>query len=547
MQHNQHIAELGPLLSGKGIRHVVICPGSRNAPLIQLFTTDPSFSCHSIVDERSASYVALGMARQMGETVAVVTTSGTAVLNLAPAVAEAFYQQVPLLVLTADRPLEVIPRFNNQWMDQEAPFYSFSKGFYQLPAEVAHPEDLERIMGHVDQLAAEAGEAPAGPVHLNAILEEPLYEMLPRPTLEHTRGKGSDIRGSEEKGHPESTPLAGFSGDMDLLVLAGMSAPDDRLLQSLTRLVSCRQTTVIAENISNLDNPRFVAYPELVLAAAREQERPGLIPGKVVSFGGQVVSKRLKIFLQSIPGLEHMEVRGDVVSFLDQLAETPGDKGGFQNRYQALWKEVEQRGIEAAREKLKAVPFSNLMAAGKIMQRVPAGTTVHLGNSSAIRYSQLLPCNPGLKYYSNRGTSGIDGTLSTAVGAAMVDSGMHLLVVGDLGFVYDSNALWNKDFPDNLRIVVLNDGGGGIFRLLEGPGDTAYSEEFQITRHPVSLELLSQSFGRAFQRVDSSDRLEEMLALLFDPGHNLAILEVDTSSCENSRIFKDFLKINPSA
>ena len=123
MQHNQHIAELGPLLTRCGVRHVVICPGSRNAPLTQLFTSGDPFYAYSIVDERSAGYVALGMSRQLGEPVGVVTTSGTAVLNLAPAVAEAYHQRIPLVVLTADRPLEEIPQFNNQWLDQEARFW----------------------------------------------------------------------------------------------------------------------------------------------------------------------------------------------------------------------------------------------------------------------------------------------------------------------------------------------------------------------------------------------------------------------------------------
>ena len=120
-------------------------------------------------------------------------------------------------------------------------------------------------------------------------------------------------------------------------------------------------------------------------------------------------------------------------------------------------------------------------------------------------------------------------------------------MVGYLVFVYDYNALWNKDFPANLKIVVLNDGGGGIFRLLEGPGRLDFFEEFQVTHHPVSLELLSQAFGRTAQRATSGEELDEKLGIFFDPGHNLAVLEVDTSGCENSRIFKDFLKINSSA
>jgi 2-succinyl-5-enolpyruvyl-6-hydroxy-3-cyclohexene-1-carboxylate synthase len=164
---------------------------------------------------------------------------------------------------------------------------------------------------------------------------------------------------------------------------------------------------------------------------------------------------------------------------------------------------------------------------------------VHLGNSATIRNTQLFSARSGLTYCSNRGTSGIDGSLSTAVGAAMVSRKPHLLVLGDLSFVYDSNGMWNKNFPDNLKIVVLNDGGGGIFRLLEGPESMPFFEEFSVTHHPVSLELLSQSFGRSFIRVVGKDDLDDQLEALFTEGSHLSVLEVDTTSAENSRIFKE--------
>ena len=155
-----------------------------------------------------------------------------------------------------------------------------------------------------------------------------------------------------------------------------------------------------------------------------------------------------------------------------------------------------------------------------------------------------MNCRSDLSYYANRGTSGIDGSLSSAVGAAMVSEKLHVLVLGDLSFVYDSNGLWNKDFPDNLKIVVINDGGGGIFRLLDGPDRMDFFEEFSVTHHPVSLELLSLSFGRRFQRVHHLEDLDTWTRILLQPGSALSVLEVDTSGSENSRIFKDFFNTN---
>ncbi len=212
MRRYQHITELGPLLKSFGIRHVIICPGSRNAPLIQLFTANKAFHCHSLVDERSAGYVALGMARQLQEPVVVLTTSGTAVLNLAPAVAEAYHQHIPLVVITADRPPEKITQFNNQRLDQRAPFYAFSKGFYQFPLPVKHPEDLLQLSERVQSLVIEALSVPAGPVHMNIPLEEPLYEALP-PVLKGSGYKAQEIIEGDTLAFEELT------SDMKILIL----------------------------------------------------------------------------------------------------------------------------------------------------------------------------------------------------------------------------------------------------------------------------------------------------------------------------------------
>ena len=541
MQHNQHIAELASLLSGFGIGHVVIAPGSRSAPLTQLFTSDDSFRCTSIVDERSAGYVALGMARQLDQPVVVVTTSGTAVLNLAPAVAEAYHQEIPLVVMTADRPLEVIPQFNNQWIDQEAPFYSFSKGSLQLPMLFQEPEDLEQMIGHVERLLLEATTGTRGPVHINVPMAEPLYEKLPSPVLGGRRS-GRSIPGSQNvQGEPEQAVPASFPADRKILVLAGMGLPDEKIRTGLERLVQCRQSVVVAENIANCAEEGFCAHPELVMAGAGEDQRNDLKPDLLISFGGQVVSKRLKLFLQSIGDLERLEVKGDVASYLDALAEQHQPEAGFSNEYQASWKHAEERILGVVRDKLDALPFSNLSAMHRIISKIPPGTVLHLANSATIRYSQLTPHRKDLNYYANRGTSGIDGSVSTAVGAAMVSEGLHLLVVGDLSFVYDSNALWNRNFPENLRIVVLNDGGGGIFRLLDGPDRMDFFEEFSVTHHPVSLELLGQAFGRVVRRASGHDHLEKELKALLGPGGPGNLLEVDTTGSENSRIFKDFL------
>jgi 2-succinyl-5-enolpyruvyl-6-hydroxy-3-cyclohexene-1-carboxylate synthase len=530
MHHLQHIAELGMVLEVLGARHVIITPGSRNAPLIQLFTSNKNFMCHSIVDERSAGYVALGMAKQLGEPVVLVTTSGTAVLNLSPALAEAFQQQLPLLVLTADRPREIISNFNNQVCDQRAPYFNFSKGFFEFPAEIREQEELEKGIRSVSLLFQEALAHPPGPVHINLPITEPLYEPLPDLRLSGDNAK------KDVYAYPSDFDSL---ADLDLdgkkvLILAGMGKKNIQLLQVLEQM----PVTVVAENISNMGSEQFVSLPELVLAGASDKEQAELAPDLVITFGKQVVSKRLKLFLQSLELMEILELQEDAPG-LTEIFRRLVNSGEPADSYRPLWKEIEERESRRSEEYLKGADFGSPSALARILNAVPSQTILHLGNSATVRLSQLVRTRSDLEYYSNRGISGIDGSLSAAVGAAMVSESQHLLILGDLSFVYDSNALWNKDFPENLKIVVLNDGGGGIFRLLDGPGHMDFFEEFSVTHHPVSLELLSGAFGRMVARAASMEELDQHLPALWSPGHSISVLEVDITESDNSRIFKD--------
>jgi len=541
MHHLQHISELAPLLEKMGAKQVIIAPGSRNAPLIQLFTSLEHFQCHSIVDERSAGYVALGMALQTGEPVVVLCTSGTAVLNLSPAVAEAFHQHLPLVVLTADRPREKILQFNNQVTDQYAPYYNHSKGFFEFPAQVRSQEELQKGLDALEELLKEGIQAPQGPVHVNLPLIEPLYVPLPEPV----RSPAGNADPSTASGPGEEFVLPEFVlpeldlSDRKVLILAGMGKGLAELRLALEQLMEKGQVAVVAENISNLVSGRFISVPELVLAGAGPDELKELVPDMVVAFGLQMVSKRMKLFVNSMEETEFVPIpeEAEVLPWLAALAGKMGKKA--DNQYQRKWSVLEERECLRASAYLETAPYCNLVAVQRILDRVPEGTVVHLGNSATIRNSQLVRARPALSYRSNRGTSGIDGSVSTAVGAAMVSGTPHLLLVGDLSFVYDSNALWNKNFPDNLKIIVLNDGGGGIFRLLDGPGGMEFFEEFSVTHHPVSLELLSQSFGRRFKRVEGREALDAQLSVLFSEDGHLSVLEVDTTSAENSRIFKE--------
>jgi len=609
----QHIADLAELLKQLGAQHVIICPGSRNAPMIQVFQRHPHFQCFSIVDERSAGYVALGMATETRRPVVVITTSGTAALNLAPAVAEAYNQRIPLIILTGDRPAETPPQFTNQRINQQNVFGPNANGFFEFPPDFTDQAHLEAVMHEAAGVIRSGCIDSQGPVHLNLVLHEPLYREIPQKAMTSfdapddappLPGKGTDTRTQAPL-----LPGGGFNTSetalirnhlaeqKKVLIIAGMAFYDTHARNTLETLTNRFQVAIIAENIANLHGPATVSAPELVLASATAEEMQELTPDLVIAMGGPVVSKRTRLFVQglesvpvvilngtperSMPGIGELtrenEDSFDLVGSRtkdgpagnndgsveneDGSAENKDgpagnkdgsvenkdgsaeNKDGHQrtgNSYGRLWSSIETRTAEKAGAFLLTAPFSNTTAISNIIKRVPAHTTVHLGNSGTIRYAQLEPARPDLAFQSNRGTSGIDGSLSTAVGAAMVSENQHLAILGDLSFMYDSNALWNRSFPPNLQVIVLNDKGGGIFRLLDGPDKMPFFEDFSVAAHPVALEHMAKAFGMNFLYANNDYTLSKCLDTLFaDRSENL-LLEVDTSGSENSGIFKKF-------
>jgi 2-succinyl-5-enolpyruvyl-6-hydroxy-3-cyclohexene-1-carboxylate synthase len=574
----QHIADLAELLKQLGVQDVIICPGSRNAPMIQVFQREPHFRCFSIVDERSAGYVALGMAIENRRPVVVVTTSGTAVLNLAPAVAEAYNQHIPLIILSGDRPAETPPQFTNQRINQQNVFGPNACGFYEFPPDFTDQAQLEEVMHEAAGVIRSGCIDRQGPVHLNLLLHEPLYREIPRKVLTNfgflagvhaSPGLGTDTR-TQAPILPESgfntseTALIRnhLAAGKKVLVLAGMAFYDKHARTTLEALCSRFQVAVIAENIANLHGHAMVSAPELVLASATADELQELKPDLVIAMGGPVVSKRTRLFVQGLESVPVVILKGTPersMPGIGELAAGNKEETDFArsrgsnratehknvrqeagNSYGELWTTIETRAAEKAGSFLLTAPFSNTAAISKIMKRVPANTKVHLGNSGTIRYAQLEPARPDLMFQSNRGTSGIDGSLSTAVGAAMVSENQHLAILGDLSFMYDSNALWNRSFPPNLQVIVLNDQGGGIFRLLDGPDKMPFFEEFSVAAHPVALEHMAKAFGMNFLYANNDYTLSKCLDTLFAGGSENLLLEVDTSASENSGIFKKF-------
>jgi 2-succinyl-5-enolpyruvyl-6-hydroxy-3-cyclohexene-1-carboxylate synthase len=555
MPHSrQHITDLAGILKKRNIERIVISPGSRSAPLINAFTGIFGDRCVSIVDERSAAYFALGIAISTRQPVAMICTSGTAVLNYAPAIAEAYYQQVPLIAITADRPHEWIDQFDNQTLRQKGIYNNFIKRSFELPQFIATNDDLWFAQRIVNDAVNVCLEENPGPVHINVPLTEPLYDELP-PTSEELTSI-SRIFAAAKLELPASL-ISEWKKAERIMIIHGQDHPLSGILQALQPFLKDPRIIIMAENISNLCADNLIMNSNLLLSLSRGVQTPEY-PDLIIHSGGQVVSKALTGYLRKGKGIKCWRIGKDnaiidtfrqvsftvpysAVDFYRSLGEHISPRS--RDNYRQTWLKQAKVSEKLANERISKLPFSDIHVFSALAELMPTNASIVLGNSSIIRYSQIFRSATNLKFYSNRGVSGIDGALSTASGIASTASDLTIAILGDLGFLYDSNALWNNALPGNLRIVVVNNQGGGIFHILKGPSDQPGFKKFIEAHHPVNIAKLAEAYGL---RYSSATNKAEMLKQWpdFVNGGSPAIFEIKTDAAISASSFRQLMAAN---
>lgn len=537
----------------EGLREVVISPGSRNAPLTITFASYDELECFSIVDERSAAFFALGMAQQTGRPVALVCTSGSALLNYAPALAEAYYQGIPLVVISADRPMEWVDQGDGQTIRQVGALDKVVKYACNLPSY------LEESNWYVSRLVSEAfyhcRYPKPGPVHINVPLREPLYGKTVHPSNGHKIISQVVAQKSLQPAQAES--LAELWNKTDrILIVVGSQQPSAELNEVMNRLAGMDQVVVLSETLSNLTGEHIIKGVDKVVSTITEEEVHFYKPSILITMDGAVVSKMVKTFLRTYPAKRHWHlsevsrhldtyiqltdsIEMEPVNFFNQLLP---HLQSVKSRYRITWENRAKRSSDHHTEYLSKVHWSDLQAYDMLQKHVPEGWSMQWGNSAAIRYAQLFDRYHNVPNFSNRGTSGIDGSTSTAVGAAYITKKPTLLVSGDLSFLYDSNGLWNNYLPANLRIIVVNNGGGGIFRFIPGPSDTEELETYFEAKHQLSVEPLAKMYGIDYLQASNADELELALNVLFTIKETPCILEIFTPGKENAGVLKSYFK-----
>ena len=551
----QGISDLPEICYQHGMRTVVISPGSRNAPLIFTFTRNSKLQCLSITDERSAAYVALGIAVQTRQPVGLICTSGTAALNYAPAIAEAYYQNIPLVVITADRPAEWIDQADGQTIRQSDIYRNYIKHSATLPVETASDSDYWFFRRSVSELLNAAMHAPIGPVHINVPLREPLYTELP-PQSDEIRIITSVASNLVLDAEQLQQLTARWNSSDKKMIVCGFDTVDDLRFRELTLLSANPSVVIVAENLSNLHGEMVIASPERFFASLSEDEAEAFRPDLLITLGKSAVSGRLKKYLRKYSPTEHWHIEptqshvdtfqglthtivASPVPFLRLLVEDE-TKSDSQYRDALLTKEMHLR--EKHRAILSQLPYSDMTVYAAILDKIPADCNLHLANSTPVRYSQLFHGRADVHYHCNRGTSGIDGSVSTAAGCSLASEKPTILITGDLSFVYDSNGLWNRYLKGNFKIIVINNGGGNIFRLIDTAKGENPAREYFETPHNVNIGLLANAYGAIHDVCTSAEQLDAKLDWLFAPASCLTILEIVTNFDVNVAAFKDYYK-----
>lgn len=458
------VDSLASLMLQHGVRRVVICPGSRNAPLAARFSSIQEMECRRVTDERSAGFAALGWITQSASPVAVCVTSGSALLNLHPAVAEAFYRHLPLLIISADRPAAWIGQQDGQTLPQPGAFGPLCRMSVTLPEGKEDAWHRNRL---INEALLGLCHYTGAPIHINVPLSEPLFHgALGKLEAKERLIRRSCIAplGAEAK----SFLLHALSKLPKRMILLGqLPAP-----AAVPKSVLDKGFAFVGEHLGN--TPSYCTRPDDVIGPHPE-ERAALSPDILLTIGGCILSKRLKRLLRSHPPKEHwhLSLDGAVVDTFRCLTHCL--EGSREEFWEAL-AHAPEGDVHYAKswtdsKASPSFPFSGMRLTGDLMAALPSDSVLHLANSLSVRYAQLFPLPQGIHVECNRGVNGIEGSVSAAIGYSQGDKkNLQFLICGDLSFFYDMNALWMPGYGSNFRILLLNNKGGGIFDTLPQPG-----------------------------------------------------------------------------
>lgn len=557
--NKENINLLTSLLVAKGITDAVVCPGSRNAPIVHNLNEAEQITCHPVTDERSAGFYAVGLAQATGRPVVVCVTSGSALLNVAPAVAEAFYQHVPLIVVSADRPQQWIGQLDGQTLPQQGAFGPMVRRSVQLPEP--HDEEERWLCGRLINEALHLVTCKGcAPVHINVPVTEPLFlfdvEKLPEttPFKAHTLPTTFNV----------DTFKAFAQAKRPMVVLGqlpdGAVATDTLCSLSQRCVVLAEPLSSPSYNITHGDEAVRVLTSADGDKVVAPDSTDRFVPDAIVYIGGTVVSKAVRRFLRQakaptwVVTPNVLEVSDPLMSLTD-IVECPmeetnallltlmaatnlsAEHEAFRSRWQRL---LDRCGAHAESYE---PPFSQMATVRYFesqLEDLYEDLHVHYANSSAVRLANIYAA---YRVWCNRGVNGIEGSLSTAAGFSLGTTDKVVCVIGDLSFFYDQNALWNGRLRGNLRIILLNNHEGGIFSTLPGLDGSPAAHDMVAAAHNTEARGICTQNDIGYLKATNMDEMQVgVVTLLTQQADRPMVLEVFTDAAEDAKAMREYFE-----
>ncbi len=567
------IHNIAEICARKDVRNAILCPGSRSAALTIAMVRHPEIQTYSSSDERSAGFIGMGMAQVTEKTVALVCTSGTAAYNFAPSVAEAFFQEIPLLILTADRPPEWIHQYDGQTIYQKDIFGKHVKKSFELPSDYTNKDavwQIERILNEAINLTQ---TSPKGPVHINVPIREPFYPAENEVVTFDRNVRIIENVNTEKKLSKEFWQQfreIWQESERKLIVVGHRQS--SILNETLNKISEEFSIPVVGDIISNL-NKNEVISADVLLSSKNENLLHSLKPDLLITCGKSIISKNLKLFIRNNKPRYHFHIQentelidpfqtlthkvevspeyffiqlfeefaGGVPHFLKfKEGDEEEDESYFQN-----WQKINLKAKIQLNQFLNNIEFCEFKAIRMIVENLPENSIFHVANSMPVRYANLIGLETvkNVEVFANRGTSGIDGSLSSAVGCALKTDKTVTCLIGDMSFFYDRNAFWNTYLPDNLRVIVLNNHGGNIFKIIDGPNRQPEGADYFVTKQEFSAQSTATEAGLEYIKISAENELENSFLNFYSKSSKAKLIEIELDGDLNTRVFADYKKL----
>lgn len=533
-----------------GATDIFSSPGSRNAPLIIAVARQQGLTVRPVIDERSAAFIALGHALIARRPAVLICTSGSALLNYAPAVAEAYYRKIPLIVISADRPSEWIGQDDSQTIRQPGALHTIVKSSYNLKGEISGDRGRWLVNRVLNEALQTATAGRPGPVHLNISFDEPLTsEDMPVP--EPPFRKIDLVLPPRKLDTEEARRLAQEASERNVLIAGGFCPPSSVMDRSFAKLVKLPGVTVVADALANLNITGVLSHPALLLESPLLRN-PSSRPSLLITFGGGLLSKELKGYLRDTQIDEHWHI-GNNESLIDSYFSLTrrieiGEEEFFprfanameylhrqdcgMTEFKSLWHEAaflaeEEEARRESADRRMAV-WTDRSAIFHILSSLPEEWNLQLSNGLTPRHAMSGAACRFHRRDCNRGVSGIDGSVSTALGASLAYNGTTVLVTGDMSMQYDIAALSSTLITPKLKTIVINNGGGGIFRKIATTRGLPELERYFACEPRLPLPELAKAYGLAYFKAESPEELTAALPRFIAENGRPALLDILT-------------------